>query len=243
MPTPAWLAATATKTTNAGQINQFLGVHAATILYAGVAIANHTTLGTGTVNSNGLYVAQSFTTGASATALGRFTLGLAVTGTPAPITVGLYANSGGAPSGAPLATVQIPHDVFGASVAFLSVPLVYSPLAASTEYWLVASAVGDASNYYSLYKSNVGSGASTSANSTTWTTQTYGITFYAVDQSVNGPVNNTWEDGGVRWTVLAYNAQGLPSAIVEFTQGQTATGYVFSNRSLSYTRGQLTGIT
>lgn len=242
MPTPTWLAATSGQPTQAGQVNQFLGAHAATLIYNGVAIANHTTLGSGSVNSNGLYVAQKFTTGASPTTLGRFTLGIGVTGAPPPLTVGLYANSGSAPSGAPLATVQIPHDPFGASVAFLSVPLVFSPLAASTTYWLVVLPVGDASDFYTFYKSNQTSGASTSVNGTAWTAQTYGIGFYAVDQSISGPVNNTWEDGGARWTTFAYNANGTVSAIVEFTEGQTATGYLFSNRTLSYTAGQLAGI-
>src|SRR5580658_4200768 len=108
MATPSWKAATAGQPPLAAQINQFVGTHAATFVYTGASFASQVTAGSGAVDSNGLYVAQSFTTGASTTAIGRILLTVAVTGSPAPLTLTIEANSARPPSGTALVSTTVP---------------------------------------------------------------------------------------------------------------------------------------
>ncbi|HTK65376.1 MAG TPA: hypothetical protein VL595_23500, partial [Pseudonocardia sp.] len=108
MSTPQWIAATSGQPPLAAQVNQFLGTHAITYVYTGAAFSSQTTAGSGTVNSNGQWIAQSFTTGASTGSLGRVAPVLAVTGFPAPLTVQIRTNNAGAPSGTVLVSTVIP---------------------------------------------------------------------------------------------------------------------------------------
>lgn len=242
MATPTWLAATATNPTKAGQVNQFLGAHAATLIYTGTVQASQITAGSGSVASNGLYIAQSFTTGAAQSTIGRVFLSLGKTGTPAPVSVSLQANSGGSPSGTPLVTTLMPADFLSGTPGLFSIPLPASGLTPSTQYWIVLNAVGDASDFFSWAKSNQTSGAKTSTNGTSWTTQTYGLLYEVCDNTVVNPLAHTWEDSGARWTILLYNSLLQIVTLGEYTAGQTATGYLVSARSLSYTAGQLISI-
>ena len=239
MPTPAWLGATSGFNAYAGQINQFLGTHAVTYLYAGVETAIQPTYGSGAVNSDGLYIAQSFTTGASQSAIGYIEVEAAVTGSPGPIAVSVQASSGGAPSGTALVTTMVPKELAGTPV---SVMLPVTGLTASATYWIVFAADGDASDYFSLYKSNQTSGVSTSTNGTSWTSQAYGLVYAVYDQSPVPPLTGTWEDSGARWTSLAYNGSGQLTGLKEFTAGQSAAGYTVSSRALAYADGLVTGV-
>jgi hypothetical protein len=242
VPTPSWLAATSGQATKAGQVNQFLGAHACTLCYSGVLKASQFTAGSGAVNSNSLYIAQSFTTAVGQTTIGRIAITLARTGTPAPFTLSLQASSSGHPSGTPLVSTVVPPDLFNGPAATPSLPLPITGLTASTQYWLVINAIGDPSDYFSWSKSNQVSGASTSANGTTWTAQSYGLMYNVFDATATGQLQNTWEDNGARWTIFAYTAQNLPNTLIEYTAGQTATGYMYSSRGLTYTNGLLTSV-
>lgn len=243
MPTPTWLAATSDTPAYAGQINQFLGAHASVPVYTGARQANQITAGSGAVNTNGLYLAQSFTTGSSQTTIGRIALFLAVTGTPTPITVSIQTDNSGAPSGTAVVTTLLPCDFLaGLPAAYFSIPLPVTGLSVSTRYWVVLSADGNASNYFSASKSNQTSGASTSTNGTSWTAQSYGFLYQVYDATTIMPLLHTWEDSGARWTLFAYAANGLLTTLGEFTQGQTAAGYMISARSFTYTNGLLTKI-
>lgn len=243
MATPAWLAATANAATKAGQVNQFLGSHAAALVYAGTVQAQQVTAGSGSTSSNGLYIAQSFTTAAAQTTIGRVILTLAKTGTPPPISLSIQANVSGHPSGTPLVSTLIPPEFITGSAQTYPVPV--TGLTASTTYWIVLNADGDASNFVSWSKSNQTSGASTSTNGTTWTPQTYGLLYQVFDGSLNTsfPPVHTWEDSGARWSLFGYSATQQATALWEYTAGQTATGYLASQRALTYTAGQLTSIT
>lgn len=243
MATPAWLAATASNPTKAGQVNQFLGTHASALVYTGTVQASQVTAGSGASASNGLFAAQAFTTGAAQTTIGRVILTLAKTGAPAPITVSIQATVAGSPSGTPLVSVLLPQDFLGGSAATFSIPLPASGLTPSTQYWIVLSAVGDASNFFSWSKSNQTSGAKTSTNGTTWSTQTFGMLYQVCDNTTVVPLVHTWDDTGARWTIMLYNALGQMVTLGEYTAGQTTTGYLLSVRSLAYTTGQLTSIT
>jgi hypothetical protein len=206
--------------------------------------AAQTTAGTGAVNSNGSWIAQSFTTAAGQTQTGIVWLTLAVTGTPTPLTVSIYASSGGAPSGSPLVTTQVPREFVGSSAGLIPIPLPQYGLTASTTYWIVAQAVGDASDYFAWSKSNQISGASTSTNGASWTTQSYGLLYQVYDGTPKPPVVALWEDSGARWSWMAHDSTGRISTLWGYTAGQTAAGYAASVRTLSYSAssGILTGV-
>jgi hypothetical protein len=237
---PSWLGATAGQATQAGQVNQFLGAHAATLLYAGVQKAAQTTAGSGVVNSNSLWLGQSFATASGQTAVGRAVLTLAVTGSPTPLTVGLYASSAGAPVGAALVSAAVPREFLTGSPAALSIPLP-ATVTASTTYWIVATAVGDVSNFFSWSKSNQVTGASTSANGTTWAAQAYGLLYQVFNQSTTGSPTHTFEDSGARWTSLGYSASNQLTKLAEYTVAQSS-GYIQANRTLTYSGTSLTGV-
>lgn len=239
MTTPNWIGATPNQPQLAAQVNQFLGTHAVTYLYTGVQQGGHATLGTGGVNSNGLYIAQSFTAGSSFS-LGRIVLDFStVTGTPAgPATISIQTSSGGAPSGTALATVTVPPAYLSGVV---SVPLPCA-LVNGTGYWIVLSAVGDASDFVTWLKSNQTSGASTSTNGSSWTAQTYGLYYSYWDQSAVPPLAHTWEDAGARWTAWAENGNNQPTALQEYTVAQGSGQYVYSSRSLSYSGTNLVSV-
>lgn len=234
MTTPNWIAATQGQVPLAAHPNQLLGSHAITYIYNGFLYAVEGILGGGGVNSNSLYIAQSFTVDANISA-GRVLLNFAaVTGTPtAPTTLSVHTNSGSAPSATALVTTVVP-PMFLNNSGNVSVPIPCS-LTASTTYWLVLSPTGDASDYVSWLKSNQTSGASTSTNGTSWTAQTYGLVFALYDQTPVPPLHHTWEDGGIRWTSTWFAATaGEMNILQEYTVGQTAGDYVYSSRTLTY---------
>jgi hypothetical protein len=235
MPAPAWLGATSGQPGQAGQVNQFLAAHAVTYLYTGATVAAQTTLGSGSVTTNGLWLAQSFTTSAS-TATGQVVPYLAVTGTPAPATISLYTNSGGAPSTL-LAATAFPKEFATGTPAAIRIPLP-SAVTASTTYWIVAQADGDVSDYFSWSKSNQVTGAATSPDGVTWTAQAYGFYFQVLDQSPVMPLSATWEDSGARWTSYTW-AAGQLTGVEEYTAGQTPAGYTAGKRTLTYSGGLL----
>lgn len=237
---PSWLGATSGQSAQAGQVNQFLGAHAVTYLYTATQKAAQSTAGSGAVNSNSLWIAQSFATAVGQTAVGRVVLTLAVTGSPAPLTVGLYATSAGAPTGSALVSTAVPKEFLTGSATALSIPLP-ATVSASTTYWIVTTAVGDPSDLYSWSKSNQTSGASTSANGTTWSAQTYGLLYQVYDQTASGSLTHSFEDSGARWTGLTYNGFNQVTKLQEYTVAQ-ASGYVESSRTLSYSGASLTGV-
>jgi hypothetical protein len=70
MPTPTWQAATTGQLPKAAQVNQSLGTHKIQLLYPALRKANQSTAGSGTTQTNGLYIAQSFTTAVGQTQTG-----------------------------------------------------------------------------------------------------------------------------------------------------------------------------
>lgn len=241
MSAPAWLAATSGNSGLAGQVNQFLTTHAVEYLYTGVLQSSQQTAsGTGD-HSNGLWIAQSFTTAAAQTTVGYVLLYLDVTGSPAPWTISLQANSSGAPSGTALVSASLPKEFAAASYGWVMVPLPATGLTASAQYWIVANAVGDPSDFFSWHLSNQSSGSSTSTNGTSWTAQGDGLMYQVYDQSPVAPLAATWEDSGARWTSLAYTSGEL-TGLEEYTAGQAANGYTASSRALTYTGNLLTGV-
>lgn len=249
--TPTWLAATAGQAQVAGQVNQFLGTHASTILYAATQTAAQTTAGATSTSTNGLYLAQSFTTAVGQTAIGYVIVPVTTTTTTgaslAPTTLSLYANSAGAPTGSALVTTTLTAEYAnkasgGTATVKVIYPLPVTGLTASTTYWLVLAAAGNVSNSYTWYRSNQVGGASTSPNGTTWTAQAYGLEYQVFDQTASGLLTATRDDAGARWTATTYTATNLINTYAEYTSGQTAAGYLQSYRTNSYSNGLLTGV-
>jgi hypothetical protein len=234
---PVWQAPVPGLPALAGSINQLLGTHPTTFLYEGILTSSVTT-GTTGIASNGLWLAQRFTTGASQSAVGYVTFPSGVTGSPAPWTVSLQADAGGQPSGTPLASVQFPKELAASEVT----ALLPCAVTASAQYWIVAQAAGDSSDYYAWGKSTAASGCVTAPDGRTWTAQAFGLRYSVYDQSPAGPLIGIAEDGGARYTLLGWTGSYGPTAVQEFTVGQTASGYAESARSLSYSGGLLTGI-
>lgn len=224
----------------AGQVNQFLTTHPATFVYQGVLQASETTGAPGTVASNGTWVAQSFAAGSSQVTTGHVVLTVSFAGSPDPWGISLQAGSSGVPSGTALASAWLPPAFTLASPGPVTVLLPATGLTPGAQYWIVAAAQGDASDYYAWSKSSQASGAATSADGTSWTAATYGLLYEVYDGSTSGYLTGIYEDSGARTTVYAYSG-GLVSQVQEFTVGQTAAGYAVSSRALSYSGGLLTG--
>lgn len=240
MATPNWQGASTGIRPQAAQINQFLGSHTVTIVYAGTSFASQTTAGAGGTNSNGLYLAQSFNTGGSS-GMSRVVLTLAVTGTPNPATVSIQSDNAGVPSGTVLGSTVLPPTFVAGSATAISIP-VFAAVAAATQYWIVINAVGDVSNFYAWSRSNQVSGASTSPNGSTWTAQGYGFLYNCFVWAYVGAPVHSYEDGGLRWATFATNASGALSNLSEYTTAQAANDYVTSIRAFTYTNGNLTSI-
>lgn len=248
----AWRAATSGQGAQAGHVNQFLGGHQAQILYTGTQTAAQSTAGSAATTTNGLYLAQSFTTAAGQTAIGYVIVPVTTATTSgsslATTTLSLYANSGGSPTGSALVTTTVTAEYAnlasgGVNTVKVLYPLPATALTPSATYWLVLAAAGNASNSYSWYRSNQASGASTSSNGTTWSAQTYGFEYQIFNQAVSGMPVATWEDSGARWTVTTYDTLQQLATYAEYTVGQTTTGYLQSRRSYTFSNGLLTSAT
>lgn len=238
MAAPAYQAATAGQAPLAAHVNQLLGTHPTTYLYAAVQRAAQATAGTGNINSNGQYMAQSFSTAAGQTAVGYVAIQLLNNtnngSNLAPTTVSIYANASGAPTGTPLISTTVTAEYANAGPVNLVIPTPVTGLTPSTTYWIVVAAAGNATYSYDWNKSNQASGASTSTNGTTWTSQTYGLLYQVFDQSATGEVTVVWADGGSRWVWFGYDGSQRITTVAEYTAGQTASGYLQAFRSLSY---------
>lgn len=235
MATPVWQAAGVAGAPQAAHINQYIGTHASTMVYQGVSFSSETTAGSGTVQSNTAWIAQSFTTGSNTT-VGRIAPTVAVTGGPV-MTVEIQSDNAGAPSGTVLVSTVLPPGWGNAVATAQSIPLPVAALSASTTYWFVAQMAGDASDYYAFSKSNQTSGVSTSPDGVTWTPQAYGIMYTAYDQTVIPPIVHTWEDSNARITEFFYSGNGSMADLEEYTVQQGPLAYQYSYRTFHYSGG------
>lgn len=253
MTTPVWQSPTAGQLPRADHVNQFLVNHKVDLIYSSTRGSAQTTAGTGSVNTNGTYLAQSFTTAAGQSNLGFIVLYTSTTGgftgLLPPTTVSLHADNAGAPAAAALQTVTVAAEyVANLPLHNTYLPLPLASVSPSTKYWLVMKAAGDASHYFNWDKSNQTSGASTSPDGVTWTAQAYGLMYEEWTWMLTGFSGDpmfTWEDNGARWTYNDYTIGGGGglSTLAEFTAGQTATTYTQTYRTFNYTSGQFTGTT
>lgn len=241
-----WLGSTAGQLPAAAQQAAFLGIHRSQMLYAGVQQAGQTTNGSTSTSSNGLWLAQSFTTGGAQTAVGYVIVPVTTTSTSgstlATTTLALYANGAGAPTGSALASTTLTAEYAnlasgGTATNRLIYPLPVTGLSAATTYWLVLHSTAS-TGAYTWYRSNQVSGASTSTNGTSWTAQSYGFVHQVFDQTASGLLTAIWEDSGARWQALTYSAVSELASMGQYTVAQ-ASGYVQGYRGLSYSNGLL----
>lgn len=246
-----WLGAAPGSAPLAAQVNQFLGIHGVQNLYAAVQTAAQSTAGAAVTTTNGLYLAQSFTTAVGQTAIGYVIVPVTTATTSGaslgPTTLGLFANSAGAPSGSALVSVAVTAEYAnlasgGTNTTKLVFPLPVAGLTASTTYWLVLASAGNVSNSYSWFRSNQVSGASTSATGSSWTAQGYGFEYQVFDQTASGLLTATWEDAGARWSRLTYNSLSQVASSAEYTVAQGSSQYVQSYRGATYSNGLLTKV-
>lgn len=244
-----WLGATSGVLPTAAQQAAFLGIHGMQLLYAGVQQAGQTTNGSTSTSTNGLWLAQSFATGASQTALGYVIVPVTTTSTSgsslSTTTLALYANIAGAPSGSALASVTLTAEYAnlasgGTATNRLIYPLPVTGLTAATTYWLVLHSTASTGSY-TWYRSNQTSGASTSTNGSTWTAQAYGFVHQVFDQTASGLLTAVWEDSGARWQALTYTSVNELASAGQYTVAQSA-GYVQGYRAMSYSNGLLSKV-
>lgn len=240
--TSTWNGATTGQPPLAAQPNALFGVHKTQVLYTGTVQSVQNTAGSGATASNSLYIAQSFTTGASQTAIGYIYLQLGATTASgsvlSPMTVGVYANSAGAPTGSALLSVQVTAEYVNPAPSFVLFPMPITGLSTATQYWIVTTPAGNVSNNFTWGKSNQASGTSTSTNGSTWTAQTYGSLYAVYDQSIVAPVAALWEDSGARWQTFYYNTQTEVADIGQYTVAQNSS-YVQGFKALTYSNGLL----
>lgn len=249
MSSPTWLAAVAGQQANSGMVNQFLGSHSASFLRAGGTIQSQNATGSAVYQSTATqWLSQIFTTGASQTTIGGINLQLsAVGGSPInqtinPLTVQVYADSGGLPTGSPLATATVNETVVYSAPFWLTVPIVVTGLTPSAFYHVAVQMVGNGTNYYAWQQANQPTGAATSPDGVTWALASYSLMFQVTDLTGTGQIQYIIEDNGARTLQLGYNSQGLLSQIAEYTVGQTTLGNLQNTRNLTYANGFLTGV-
>lgn len=248
---PTYAAAVVGQPGGAGSVNQFLVPHDAEFTYASAAVSSSQTTGIAKYDTTqGQYLSQTFTTGASQTAISEVWLqvstvgGNALTNSITPLTVGIYADSAGEPTGSALGSASLVETAVYASGFWVIIPLPVSGLTASTTYHLVVSPAGTSSAYYVWQRNNQAGGGSISTDFVIWTDQTFGYMYKIFDQTATpgSLLQYVVEDGGLRWIQYTYNAQNLVSSITEYTVDQTGTSSVSYTRNLTYTNGLLTGV-
>lgn len=248
MAVPSYLAAVAGNPGRPGQINQLLVGHTTAHVYAGGIWASQTTAGSGSVATNGTWLAQSFVAGNAQTSLGQVWLQVGTVGgsgssaTITPLTVSLYPSSGNLPiASASLATTTLAEQfVFGAGT-WLQVPFAFTAISPNTTYQIVIHAAGTSGAHYTVNKSNQTSGASTSPDGVTWTAQAYGFLYQIYDLTVSGTLQYLLSEQGSRWTNFTYDALNRVSTITDNTVAQDGSNAYYT-RTLSYTSGALTGV-
>lgn len=248
---PAYRSATVGAPATAGNVNQFLGAHGALFVYGpGAVQASQATASTAYTSTAGLYLTQQFTTGAAQTAIGQVRLQIdAVSGSPVlplipPLTVGVYADAAGLPSGSPLGQATVTTEYVYSAPYWVPIPLVVTGLTANTQYHLVTKPVGSGAHYYVWHHSNQTFGASTSTDGVTWTRQSYGLTYEVLDASGTGIYPTVVvEDGGARVTYLTYDTANRLTGVAEYTQGQSGSDYLYSTRTVAYDTARTAMIT
>ena len=249
MAAPAWHAVAAAGAMSVGDVTQFLGTHACTLLYQGATTVSDVATVTGTLPTNtgaaAQWIDQPFTTIAAQTTITRIELWLNLAGTGADTTVEIRTDNAGVPSNVTLFSVLLPLEFLAIGGAALSIPVGLTGLSALTKYHIVIDGTASTANYVTVGRSvNVASEqVQVSASGTGgWGTGGLYTCYFNVFAGVNGVLRNTYEDSGARWTTIDYtnsvaNGNTTPVHIGEYTVGSLR-----SWRTCTFTNGQLTSV-
>ncbi len=189
------------------------------------------TQGMAAINQNGTcYIDQPWTTAIGQTTITRISIQFAASlGTGADLTIGLYADTAGVPSGTALASITYPAEFLntGPAATATSMPMNVTGLTASTLYHFVINGTASSSNSaaitvgvttgtaYKLSQTGVGG---------TWTAGT-GTIVVNVFNGVNGVIRNIAEDGTTVTTGGIVSANSAPAKWIGFayTTGSSST--------------------
>jgi hypothetical protein len=245
---PTWQAAAVGYGENSGLVGQFLGAHNSVWLYSGAQVVSQQAIGTGVFQSTqSLWLSQQITTGAGQTSIPSVGLQLStVGGSPTsnlipPITLGLYADSGGVPAGPALAKVTVSCMYVYGQPFWAVFPLGASGLTAGTVYHLVTNLVGTAGHYYAWQQSTAGTGAATSPDGTTWTGQPFGLMYQVYGPGGTGLLQTITEDNGAQLTTLSYDSLNRLTGIQVSVLGQDGN-FITSSGTLAWSNGLVTGV-
>jgi hypothetical protein len=246
---PTWTGAQTKYGGDAGLVNQFLASHTALYQYSGQSIASQQATGTAVyIDTLNQWLSQTITTGTSQTDIGAVGLQLSTIGgsptlplIPA-LTVSLYADSAGVPTGPALASATVSGNYVYNSSFWVQIPLFVTGLTASTNYHLVTSITGTTGHYYVWQHSNQTAGCATAPDGVTWATQSFGLLYQVYSQdNATGNVIMISDDGGALTTLFTYNSLNQISTVTQYVQLQDGTTSQ-SSGTLSYTNGLLTGV-
>lgn len=248
---PAYKASVVGGPGNAGGINQFLVPHNAAFIYDGALLKSSQSTGIGVyTTTQDQYLSQQFQTAASQTTISQVWLqvstvgGSAIANNITPLTIGIYADSGGEPTGSALVSASLTETAVYASGFWVIVPLPVTGLSPSTSYHIVVNPAGTSSSYYVWQNNNQAGGGSTSPDLVIWTDQSFGFVYRVYDQTFAGGslVQYVIEDAGDRWTKYGYDATNEVTSINEYTVDQTGNSSLNLTHTLTYTNGFLTGV-
>ena len=237
MPTPSYIAVTDGDAFTAGQINQYLGTHDISYIYAGASVNSNT----GTIAAyDELYdqaVAQSFFA-ASTGAVGWITLWARAASVGSDVIFSIQPDSGGSgPTGTVLGQTLVPADRFssdsaGAAVTF---PIPVTGLTPGDVYWVCASMGGSSVSYVELSYIAAHAGLATSAGgSAAWSISASTSLYFDISSGDTfGNIYGTWEDDGARWTWITW-VDGLPTDIYEYVLGSAPGNEFESARVVTY---------
>lgn len=232
---PTFLAAKSdgSQVAQAGQINQYLGMHSLTVhntgtLEVGIQGLNATPGTTWSLATQ--WLDQPFTLPAHVDTINRIEVALQCLGTGADVTATLQADSGGIPSGTALATVTIPAQFVPVNRSrMVSLPLQATGLTQSGVYHLVLQTAGTTGNTLASPQGGTGLGTlQTSTNGTAWTAQT-GIELIVGVYTGDAPPLRNIRESSTAWAELENDASGHLVGAYEMVQGsRTAHRFNYS---------------
>jgi hypothetical protein len=233
MSAPTWRAPQSGQAVQAGDINQFLGLHATTYIATGALFDFESTTGASSVplQASGTfqYAQQVFANSTFPGRLGYVGAYLQAVGSGADVTITLFATTSGVPTTQVTSTVAsqvvlpaefIPTGAPGVCYA----PLPISGLTPSTIYAMVLTSPGTASNYVTWQKS-VRTGAAFSGNGSGggWVSQPFGMRYELWagpgigSLGQDGRLAFVFEDGGARWSQFVRTPNGTIATVREYT--------------------------
>lgn len=233
----------------AGHINQFLGTHTSSFVYNGALKSSQSTGISVYTDTLTQWLSQQITTASTQTTISYVLIQVStIGGSPTsqlinPLTVSIYADSGGVPTGSALATTTVASSNVYSSPFWLMVPFNLTGLTRNTTYHVVVTKVGTTGHYYVWQRSNQVAGAHTSTNGTAWTAQSYGLMYQVYDQtSISGQVQLLYDDNGARIVSFTYNTNGTLNTINEYTVAQGTSNVLVQTRTINYATGLVTGV-